>query len=477
MRCNEHNWPDSEVLEQCISLGCQLAPVGSTESPHEHLEWRISFILMEKILLQSLSHSQFMCYGLLKIYLKEVLGSFEEINDLVSSYFMKTVLLWEIQTHSQHNFGEDSLLQVFRNCLQRLYTLVKTAHCPSFFIPENNMFEDRICCENKHTLQNILELLFTEKCYGLHRCQSIELPYLLFLVLINEKKSVVAYESIYVTDEDIETDTCHLIKAQFYTFQYKYSSIADLSALLRTLELILTKDSLTDVEKIALQTWISEVVVHITMCNFKDIIAPNISADIVLEKYNSCCNIFRTHDHKGSVAPLYMATLMYLTGRYHSCLDVMIEYIKRLKNGILLFVSVSVNLQLTELRLELESTLYRNLLCIEGIFLWIDPSLYVSMLSVLFHYHLGDVVGTEIEFHLLSKSWSDMPYIKEKSFQESYWQILGICAEIIGKYDEAYQSYVQAYKSPRFLLLDNAPLLRVLCLIYKLLPRKILTFT
>jgi hypothetical protein len=109
MRCNEHNWPDSEVLEQCISLGCQLAPVGSTESPHEHLEWRISFILMEKILLQSLSHSQFMCYGLLKIYLKEVLGSFEEINDLVSSYFMKTVLLWEIQTHSQHNFGEDSL--------------------------------------------------------------------------------------------------------------------------------------------------------------------------------------------------------------------------------------------------------------------------------------------------------------------------------------------------------------------------------
>ena len=99
------------------------------------------------------------------------------------------------------------------------------------------------------------------------------------------------------------------------------------------------------------------------------------------------------------------------------------------------------------------------------------------MLSVLFHYHLGDVVGTEIEFHLLSKSWSDMPYIKEKSFQESYWQILGICAEIIGKYDEAYQSYVQAYKSPRFLLLDNAPLLRVLCLIYKLLPRKILTFT
>ena len=124
MRCTEHNWPDSVVLEQCISLGCQLAPVGSKKSPHEHLEWRISFILMEKTLLQSLSHSQFMCYGLLKIYLKEALGSFEEINDLVSSYFIKTVLLWEIQTNSQHNVGVDSLLQLFRNCLQRLYTWV-----------------------------------------------------------------------------------------------------------------------------------------------------------------------------------------------------------------------------------------------------------------------------------------------------------------------------------------------------------------
>jgi hypothetical protein len=88
---------------------------------------------MEKTILQSLSHSQFMCYGLLKVYRKEVLWSFEEINDLVSSYFMKTVLLWEIQTNREHNIGADSLLQVFRNCLQRLYRCVEEANCPSFF--------------------------------------------------------------------------------------------------------------------------------------------------------------------------------------------------------------------------------------------------------------------------------------------------------------------------------------------------------
>jgi hypothetical protein len=83
--------------------------------------WHVSVSISSyKTLLQSLSHSQFMCYGLLKIYLTEVLGSFEEINDLVSSYFIKTVLLWKIQTNSQHNVGVDSLLHLFRNCLLRL---------------------------------------------------------------------------------------------------------------------------------------------------------------------------------------------------------------------------------------------------------------------------------------------------------------------------------------------------------------------
>jgi hypothetical protein len=90
------------------------------------------------------------------------------------------------------------------------------------------------------------------------------------------------------------------------------------------------------------------------------------------------------------------------------------------------------------------------------------------MLSVLCHYHLGHVDETERKFKLLRENRSDMQINDNLSFQEFSWQILGICAEIIGKYDEAYQSCVQAYKSPRFCLDDNAPLLRC-CLIYKLL--------
>jgi hypothetical protein len=468
MRCNEYKWPDSVVLEQCISLGCQLAPVGSKESPHEHLEWRISFILMERtIILQSLSHSQFMCYGLLKLYLKEILGSFEEINDLVSSYFMKTLLLWEIQTNSQHNVGPDSLLQLFLNCLQRLYTWVKEENCPNFFIPENNMFKNRIYGESKQTLQHILELLFTEKFYGLYRCQLINIPCLIFHVLTNEKPSM--FESTDVKEKDIETHTWNEINTQFPTFLYKTRSIEGLCTLLKTLVLILTNDSLTDLEKKAIQTWISTAIDWLAAHDFRNIIAPNVSPDIKLEKYHSCCKIFRTHDHKGSDAPLYLATLMYITGRYNSCLNALIYCIKRLNEGYIQMMYVSEILQLTELRIELESPYEMHSCGFPWTCLLIEPNLYVSMLSVLCHYHLGDVVGTDTQFKLLREICSDMQKMDYLNFQEISWQILGICAEIIGEYNEAYQSYVQAYKSPRCILDDHAPLLRVLCLIYKLL--------
>ena len=309
-------------------------------------------------------------------------------------------------------------------------------------------------------MQNILELLFTERFYGLHRCQSIDLPHLIFQVLINEKKSVAVSvnEGIYVTNEDIEKHTFFEIHEKLHLLQYSLSYITDLDTLLQTLELMLTKDSLTDLEKRAVQTWINSVTIRISTHNFKDIIAPNVSPDIKLEKYNSCCNILRTHDEKGSVVPLHLATLMYITGRYRLCLDFIMECFTRLKDGFGEVMHVSVNLQLTELRLELELSFLMGEISIERAFLNITQIVYASMLSILCHYHLGDVVATEIEFQRLRA--------QNATFGEMYWQVLGICAEIIGKYDEAYQSYVRAYMSPRDCLHDNAPLLRILCLIY-----------
>jgi hypothetical protein len=139
-------------------------------------------------------------------------------------------------------------------------------------------------------------------------------------------------------------------------------------------------------KKIAVQTWISEVNVYITMNNFKDISAPNIYPDIVLKKYNSCCKIFLP-----TTSPKW---------QWHTT-----DNIDTYKLGSMLRKVSSI------------------------------PTMFLE--------------SVDSNSSRSSVSWR---------FTDIYttW-----------KYDEAYQSYVRGYNSPRGLLNDNASLTRVLCLIYK----------
>jgi hypothetical protein len=57
-------------------------------------EWRISFSVPEKMLIYSWTHSQIICYALLKLLLKEVIKKNEKTDKLFCSYFLKTVIFW-----------------------------------------------------------------------------------------------------------------------------------------------------------------------------------------------------------------------------------------------------------------------------------------------------------------------------------------------------------------------------------------------
>lgn len=51
-------------------------PIGSKrESDENELEWRLSFSQAEQKIVYTMNHSRFMCYGVLKIFLKEVICS------------------------------------------------------------------------------------------------------------------------------------------------------------------------------------------------------------------------------------------------------------------------------------------------------------------------------------------------------------------------------------------------------------------
>jgi hypothetical protein len=51
------SWPSSDVKSQIIDHGVLVVPIGSKGPMNEHIEWRISFSVGEKLLIHSLIHN------------------------------------------------------------------------------------------------------------------------------------------------------------------------------------------------------------------------------------------------------------------------------------------------------------------------------------------------------------------------------------------------------------------------------------
>jgi hypothetical protein len=61
------SWPSGDVKSQIIEHGVLFVPIGSKGSQNEDIEWRISFSVGEKLLIYSFTHTQLLCYALMKI--------------------------------------------------------------------------------------------------------------------------------------------------------------------------------------------------------------------------------------------------------------------------------------------------------------------------------------------------------------------------------------------------------------------------
>lgn len=153
-RCQQSGWPDQTVLKEIIFNGCHVMSIASkSNSKWNKLEWRLSFSQAEKKLVYLFNHTQFMCYGILKIFLKEVLSSTNQ-ESLICSYFLKTIMFWEIQCNSDRRlfWCPSNLLSCFWVCFKRLCKCVIDSNCPNFFIPENNMFQYKIIGTSRDVL-------------------------------------------------------------------------------------------------------------------------------------------------------------------------------------------------------------------------------------------------------------------------------------------------------------------------------------
>ncbi|XP_061167202.1 uncharacterized protein LOC133176047 [Saccostrea echinata] len=158
-RCQ--SWPKPRIVHDIVRNGCHCVAIGHKLGNHYNTEWRISFSLAEQILVNSMNHCQFLVYGLLKIYLKEVINNgLDDKDKLLCSYHVKTAVFWMIQTNIMPFWCPENLLECFWLCFKLIIKWVYQGYCPNFFISENNMFLSNIHGEAQQDL-------FT-RLYGLY---------------------------------------------------------------------------------------------------------------------------------------------------------------------------------------------------------------------------------------------------------------------------------------------------------------------
>ncbi|XP_063412278.1 uncharacterized protein LOC134695038 isoform X1 [Mytilus trossulus] len=158
-------WPSAKIISKIISCGVLFVPIGNKGSINENLEWRISFSVAEKILIYSFSHTQFLCYALLKVFLKDVIEKHEDLKGLLCSYFLKTLLFWILEETEPNLWRPDNIIPCFMACLQRLLYCVRYSNLLHYFIPDNNFFHSRFDVMNKQKLETILENSYKQ---GIH---------------------------------------------------------------------------------------------------------------------------------------------------------------------------------------------------------------------------------------------------------------------------------------------------------------------
>ncbi|XP_052082762.1 uncharacterized protein LOC127720287 [Mytilus californianus] len=152
-------WPSPDLISKITSCGVLFVPVGFKGSIHENIQWRISFSVAEKCLIFSFSHTQLLCYALLKIVFKEIMDKQEELKGLLCSYFLKTLLFWISEESRPSVWIPENIIPCSKACVQRLLYCIEYSTLLHYFIPDNNLFYLRFNCKNKRNLINFLNHL------------------------------------------------------------------------------------------------------------------------------------------------------------------------------------------------------------------------------------------------------------------------------------------------------------------------------
>ncbi|XP_078322905.1 uncharacterized protein LOC111100856 [Crassostrea virginica] len=240
-------WPPPCVVNDIIRSGCHFVAAGHKLGNHTDIEWRISFSQAEQKLVYAMNHTQFLIYALLKLFVKEINYGLSEEEKLLCSYHMKTAVLWAIQQNTIHDWCPQNLLAGFWVCFKFLLKWVYEGVCPNFFIPENNMFLNKVYGEAQSQLFTQLYSLYEKGIAFLLYIPSIR-SYIMN-VLCNPRHSVCTDEHTMISEVRLDMELFGEVDINPVT----QDNLLICMEYLHTVEQLITS-SLTQCQIITLQT-------------------------------------------------------------------------------------------------------------------------------------------------------------------------------------------------------------------------------
>ena len=458
-RLHQSQWPSSETILSVIKDGVLFVAIGAKQSVFENLEWRMSFSLAEKKLIHAMNHSQFLCYGLLKIFLKEAIDANSDVRGLMCSYFLKTSIFWEI-TSSPNDWNPSSFLSKFWKCFCRLLQWISCSYCPNFFIPQNNMFEGKIEGASQDNILHHLTSLYYEGFRCLLRCPSL-LPYMSLVIHIQE---------LDLQEQEISKSwiAATILHECFSTDQFRLSSNGTACIILQQLA---STNSHNSLEKFILRIWFHRCMIQ--FCAKESIHAQiHSSADINKLYYKRLAermHIFNKCRTDSVGHYLNKAILSYRTGKYKRVL-VLVQHCKealssqksfcpqelgeenyRQAGGENLPIEIVIRKSFTDtIRIPDDSFITELFIEIHGDGikfkpgrLHIMPLICALFLQYLCYNKLGDLQNREEVLYDLSVAvHNDEP--GNTSCAPTSLHILGICQQMKGDDQAACSSYLTA---------------------------------
>ncbi|XP_071126634.1 uncharacterized protein [Mytilus edulis] len=455
---SNNSWPGYNVKQRIINQGVLFVPIGVKGSPKENIEWRISFSVGEKILINTFTHTQLICYALLKILLKDVIATYTDCEDLLCSYFSKTIMFWISEELPQSIWKPENLIPCFMRCVSRLIYCVQYSICLHCFIPENNMFENKI---EGGVREILLEKLYILYRYG-WRC-----------ILFSDQVSNFSVSTWIV---QIEPNSLHTIKVA-KTLNSKLLCLANIVPIDSKVDTYNFKRGLYQIISCD-QSSLKYLYTY-----YLSLVCGQCAQSVPLnstrscnkhqyKQYNSClCTLLQNIYHDAVSGWLMLASFFYKTKQYNNALHIILysiakctpEKINRFMtmsdthvrlNDLLVFqrkcmvqmwkiilvdfIIFKENSRLIPYELQME---------VEDRPFIISSIVYAYFLMFLCHYHLNNVRQCQDCIHTLQLVIEERYFIEnDKNFQYKAYTVLGIVFQLLGDNESARQAFMRSVK-------------------------------